>query len=251
MYQTRWQDIQFSSFAELSSTNLAAPEFYQAFYEAFFRRYQNWGQLSEDWRGRKERCAELIVTRSRAGSKILSVGCGLGVMEHYLHAENPQLDLFIHEVAPAAWRWVGADFPDERKFLGTIPDCLPKDMRFDLVYLAAVDYALDDDALIGLLAAIKPFLIGGGAGAGCLLISASFQDTPATLKDKAVSLVRGLATALSAVLDSCGLRSRGQFWGWSRTRDDYRSLLRRAGYGDIEDGFIDAGSRQQYWIAGR
>lgn len=248
-YQTEWQGIQFCEFAKLSSNNLAGPEFYQAFYDAFFKRYQNWGQLPSNWGKEKERCAEFVLSRKGLGSRLFSIGCGLGAMEHYMHAQAPQPNLFIHEVAPSAWRWIGAEFPEERKFLGLVPACLPDSIQFDLVYLSAVDYALDDDALVGLLAAIRPLLID--ADGKCMLISASFQDTPTTLKERVISLVRELKTVAAAAMDACGVRSRGQFWGWSRTQKEYQSVMRRAGYCDIEDGFIDPDKRAHYWIAGR
>ena len=148
MYQTSWQGIEFSSFSNPSSTNLAGPEFYQAFYEEFFRRYRNWEQLSPTWLKGKERCADFVLARSGVGAKILSVGCGLGAMEHYMHAQEPRHDLFIQEVAPTAWRWVGAEFTADRKYLGFIPACLPSGIQFDMVFLSSVDYALDDDALV-------------------------------------------------------------------------------------------------------
>ena len=55
MYQTEWHGIQFSSFGTTSSINLARPEFYQTFYQEFFKRYQNWEQLDPLWLERKHR----------------------------------------------------------------------------------------------------------------------------------------------------------------------------------------------------
>lgn len=252
MYQTEWHDIQFSSFTKLSSANLAGPEFYQKFYEEFFKRFHKWEQLSLSWRREKERCAEFILARSAMGSKVLAVGCGLGAIEHYLQGQVQPLDLFIHEVAPSAWCWVGGEFTEERKFLGLIPGCLHQGISFDLIYLSAVDYALEDDALVGLLAALRPFLnSAAGGGARCLLVSASFQDVPPTLQEKIISIARALKTFVLGALDICGLRARGQFWGWSRTKTEYHTLMRRAGYIDIQDGFIDPRTRGHYWIAGR
>lgn len=248
-FQTAWQDIAFSDFIKTSSWSLAGPEFYQAFYEEFFKRYQGWEQLPPSWRKEKERCAEFVLARRGVSSTIFSVGCGLGAMEHYMRAREPRLDLFIHEVAPSAWRWVGVEFPEQRKFLGLIPACLPEGLQFDLIYLSAVDYALGDDALVGLLAALRPFM--RKAGGECLLISASFQAAPVTLVGKATSLVREMKAFAAAVGDICGVRPRGQFWGWTRTREDYQALIRRAGYGDIQDGFIDQDKNNHYWISGR
>ena len=249
MYQTSWQGIEFSSFSNPSSTSLAGPEFYQAFYEEFFRRYRDWEQLSPTWLKKKERCAGFVLARSGVGSKILSVGCGLGVMEHYMRAQEPRHHLFIQEVAPTAWRWVGPEFTADRKFLGSIPACLPSGIQFDMVFLSAVAYALDDDALVGLLAAIRQFL--ADAGGECLLISGSVQDMPVTLTDRAISFVKGLKTFAAGVLDVFGWRPRGQFWGWIRSQREYQLLMRRAGYREIEDGFIDPANHAHYWIAGR
>lgn len=248
LYQTEWQDIRFSDFAELSSANVASPEFYRRFYEEFFQRYQDWEQMSPAWRRGKQDWAEFILTRVKAGSKVLAVGCGLGTVEHYLHSQQPQLDLCIHEVAPSAWRWIGREFPEDHKFTGLIPACLPEGIRFDMIYLATVDYPLDDDVLVGLLAALRRFLTQRGQ---CLLISASFESTPATLKDRALLLAERFKAVAAAGLDMVGLRPRGQFWGWIRTQGEYQSLMQRAGYNDIEDGFIDPVQRNHYWIAGR
>ena len=40
-FQTEWQDIPFSGFIKTSSGSLAGPEFYQAFYAEFFKRYRS------------------------------------------------------------------------------------------------------------------------------------------------------------------------------------------------------------------
>lgn len=249
IFQTEWQDIQFSEFAKLSSTNLAGPEFYQAFYETFFGRYQNWGELSPSWRKTKETWANFILARTGPNSRVLSVGCGLGFIEHCIRAQNPRLDLFIHEVAPSAWRWVGDEFAAQRKLTGLIPACLPTGTQFDLVYLATVDYSLDDDALVGLLAAIRPFLTR--TSGQCLLISASFQDVPKTFAEKAGSALARIKAFTKTALNMLGLRNCGQFWGWNRTRKEYRVLMQRAGYRDLEDGFIEPKTRAHYWISGR
>ena len=249
LHQTEWQGIRFADFAELSSTNVAAAEFYQRFYEEFFKRYHDWEEVSPSWRRGKERWAEFILERIGAGRRVLSVGCGLGAVEHHIHSQNPQVDLFIQEVAPSAWRWIVHEFLEDHKFTGLIPACLPDGVQFDVVYLTAVDYQLDDDVLVGLLDALRRFLTP--MRGQCVLISASFEETPGTLRDRAILLVHGLKALAAAVLDIAGLRPRGQLWGWVRTQREYQSLMRRAGYRDIEDGFIDPDQRTHYWIAGR
>jgi hypothetical protein len=248
IYQTEWQSIPFSRFANPSSKKLAGPEFYEAFYTEFFRRYQNWDQLPSKWRAEKKTWADFIATRTRNRSKVLSVGCGLGIVERYLRAQNPEIDLTIHEIAPSSWRWVEHEFSADRKLTGTIPECLPEDIQFDLVYLGTVDYALDDASLVRLLSALRSYI--AESNGECLLISASFERTPETPSAIARLGLGRLKELAKDVLGKFGLYSRGQFWGWTRSRTEYQSLMRHAGYRDIEDGFINSEARQHYWIAG-
>lgn len=221
-YQTEWQDIPFAEFAEPSSSKLADPEFYQAFYEKFFSRYQNWDQLSAGWRAEKERCADFVFKSSNGRPRILSIGCGLGAMGHLMYAREPRPELFIHEVAPFAWRWIGAEQPEERKFLGWMPDYLPPDGRFDLACVSAVDYSMDDNTLARVLATIRPFL-DNAAGTQCLIISASLRDRPAGAAATVKGLVRDAKGCVAGLLDKYGLRPRGQFWGWPRRHREYRA----------------------------
>ena len=251
-YQTEWQNIKFTDFAQLSSKTLAGSDFYQAFYNELFKRYQHWDQFPLAWGKEKERCAQFISSRSPQG-KILSIGCGLGCIEQHLLVHAPQSDVFIHEVTPSAWQWIQDKFAEDRKFLGVFPDCMPvvMDFRFDLIYLSAVDYALNDTDLINLLTSIKPFLDKNGTGGQCLLISASFQDKPASTIEKCLYFARNIKALFLELLDHVGLRKQGQFWGWARTRDEYYSIMKRAGFEHIEDGFICPEKRTQYWISGR
>ena len=248
-YQIKWHNIIFSDFYKLSSNQLAGPEFYQQFYNTLFMRLKNWAQLPLDWRQQKESCAKFILSQ-QTGDKILSVGCGLGYMEHYIHASAPWKDLYIHEVVTSAWRWVGNEFREDRKIIGLLPDCMTIGIQFNLIYLSAVDYALSDAELIALLSSLRVFLSKGERDGRCLLISASFENIPKTYREKIMLAVNWGKGLVSAMLDWLGVRTQGQFWGWTRTREEYRSLLQRAGYQDIKDGFIGFEKCAQYWISG-
>jgi hypothetical protein len=172
----------------------------------------------------------------------------LGIVERYLSAQKRELDLTIHEIAPTSWGWVEGDFSDDRKLTGPIPQCLAESVKFDLVYLATVDYALNDESLISLLAALRSHL--SEPHGECLLISASFERTPESLLEFGRLGLGNLKEFVKGILDDLGFRSRGQFWGWTRNREEYRSVLERAGYRDIQDGFIGSETRSHYWIAG-
>jgi hypothetical protein len=247
MYQNEWLGIAFRRFARLSSDVLATTDFYASFYNECFKRYKDWDEMPLHWREEKARIAAFLLDQPESNRKILSVGCGIGAVEHFLRLCRPQIDLYIHEVAPTAWVFVGREFPNERRCVGRIPACLPQGVRFDLVYLSAVDYCMDDNELRMLLSAIRPFLEDKGR---LMLLSASFEITPHSPRDHIVSQLRRLKEGGLAALDFVGLRQRGQFWGWVRSAADYRRLMHEAGYADLIDGYIDPGKRFSYWIGG-
>lgn len=242
MFESEWQGIQFTEFSKVSSAKLAASEFYQAFYEEFFKRYKNWDQISPVWRESKKECADFIVEKCGRG-KVLSVGCGLGFMEHYIKSCNAPIDLYINEVATTAWKWVDAEFDSEHKSVGCVPACLPKGLIFDMVYFSLVEYTFKDEALIECLSKLRCFIL---PSKGRLLIFGSLEECPNTFKEKIIFSMRKLKANFKAVLDILGLCDRGQFWGWVRTKEEFRNILKLAGYTQIEEGFLG----EQYWILG-
>ena len=51
---------------------------------------------------------------------------------------------------------------------------------------------------------------------------------------------------IRGILHYLGIRKQ-QFWGWRRTRSEYRQLFASSGYKSVEDGFLDDGFGT-YWI---
>jgi hypothetical protein len=244
-YQTEWQGIRFASFADLSASRLADADFYNAFYDELFRRYGGYNELSAAWRREKGDLAEWIAGRLPAGSRVLSVGAGLGYMEYCLHRDHGQdMELHVQDYASNALTWLRQELPAARIHLaakGSQTEC----RLFDLIYLSAVDYAVEDGALITLLADMKTQLCEGGA---CLLISASLQDESLSLPRRINDWCKEMA---KRVLETVGMYHRGQFWGWLRTQSDYRELMRRAHYHHVTDGFIQTRNLRMYFIEGR
>lgn len=247
-YQTEWQGIRFSDISKLSSKNVADSDFYQAFYAAFFNNHKSWNDLSISWREQKEAWADFIISKSGVHSKILSLGCGLGFMEYYIKNRYPHCDFYIHEVAPAAWHWVAPEFDTAHKIVGLLPECIPVEMKFDMVYMAAVEYALSDSDLLVLLTAIRPFLKNEGS---CLIVSASFLSQPVTSKDFIISFLKKGKDLLRKMQIIAGLKKKGQLWGWKRSRNEFWALMHKAGYIQINDGFLHASGGKAYWISGQ
>jgi len=245
MYQTEWQGIQFTDFAnKISTTELAGAEFYNAFYRELFRRYGGYDELDVSWLRNKQELAEWIAKRTPEGSRILSVGCGLGYMERCLHRDHGQnIELHVQDYAADVLTWLRHELPDERIHL--VGEGVGGSDLFDLIYLSALDYAIPQDEMISLLSDQKAQLCEGGV---CLLISASFlEECPS-----AIQQIRGWGKDVAKrILEAFGLYHRGQFWGWQRTQSEYRELMIKAGYSDVADGFIETQNQRSYFIEGR
>lgn len=249
MWQTEWQGIQFSEFSKMNSTKLAGADFYDAFYRELFARNQNYQDLDQQWRKSKDMIADFIVHRVGPGQRVLSIGCGLGYVEQAIiqrtaNNEPIGIELSVHDVAPTALKWLRDHISSDQIFIGLPPDCLPDDIRFDLIYLSAVDYALDDDTLIGALKGLQERLSNSGE---IVMISASFEGQNSAFR----SLVNSAKDIIKIGLEMFGRYQRGQFWGWARSQKDYQNLMVRAGFRAIEDGFVNEAKRRDYWIAGR
>ena len=243
MYQTGWQRIQFTDFAKLSTTELAGGEFYNAFYRELFLRYGGYDELDMSWRRNKQEIVDWIAKRTPAVSRILSVGCGLGYMEYCLYRDHRHnIELHVQDYASDALSWLRQELPDERIHL---VGWACKNDLFDLIYMSAVDYAVPQDEMIKLLSDQNAQLREGGA---CLLISASFlEECP-----PAIQKIKGWGKGIvKRVLEAFDLYHRGQFWGWQRTKLEYRELMAKAGYIDVADGFIETPNQRTYFIEGR
>ena len=238
-WQTEWQGIQFSDFIKPSSTKLADVDFYNSFYQVLFHRFSGYQDLDRGWTDSKDTIANWIAEQLPAGVNVLSVGCGLGYIEQKLLKEHgSRIDLHVSDYATDALRWLREVIPAER-----IHDPTGKGLdglHFDLIYLSAVDYALNDKDLVKLLYELSRRLSKDGR---LMILSGSYLDYQ-------FSLIHLIKELIKAVLDNIGWWPRGQFWGWCRNRDDYRSIMDRVGLVSVNDGFIQDGDGREYWISG-
>jgi len=100
-----------------------------------------------------------------------------------------------------------------------------------------------DQDLVDLLVKLRQFLCAGGE---LMLISASFLEE--TLIQRLVGRIKD---AIKYLMYVAGIRQRGQLWGWMRFRDEYRKVMRKAGFLSIIDDFLETNHQRTYWIKGR
>lgn len=241
-YQTDWQGISFTDFYKVSSSQLAGSDFYNAFYQELFRRYSGYEELDAGWLRDKENVANWIAKSLPINARVLSIGCGLGYMECCLHRKH--IEVHVQDYASNAFTWMRHELPDTCIHLVGEDDSAGIE-PYDLIYLSGVAYAVEANDLISMLSSLKNQLQNGGR---ILVLPGAYLDESLPFTVKLKDCVKDIA---KFILETFGLYHRGQFWGWQRTHLEYKRLLKRAGYSDIEAGFIDPNNRMHYWISGR
>ena len=236
LYQEAWHGISFDSFYETSSTSLADSQFYEAFYKAFFEKYSTMDDLDPKWVSLKIRTITHLETRIFASkqSRILSVGCGLGVMEMAL-VERGYSNVEVTETSNDALRWIRQRLAPDRIHLGTLAQCVPSMQHYDTILLSSVDYFLDAEQIRELLQRVYRRLCPGG---NCTMISWSLESG-----NRVQQIVRDVRDAALAVLDRARIRRRGQMWGYLRTKKEYRAAFEDAGFSGLTDEMIDTATQ--------
>lgn len=245
MYQQEWHGIPFRSFATLSSTRLADGAFYSAFYKKFFERYQAPSDLDREWLEVKNQSFEFLlqhpaVTRDR---RILSLGCGLGIVERRL-LESGFSNLEINEVSREPLRWILPHIAADKVHAGFFPQCVPEGRTYDVVLMVGLEGVFDQPQLSAFLSAVRDRLNPGGQ---VILLSWSHHAGRTALQ----SVVDSAKDAVKAGLDRAGLRPRGQLWGFIRSERELREAMTAAGFTSLQDGMLETRTRfPTYWLTG-
>lgn len=239
MYQTEWLGIRFADFTRTDHKEIAAAKFYERFYREFFHRFNSREQLNPAYLKIKNETARFIGERfADKDTKILAIGCGLGIIEMNL-LEAGYRNIFITDVSDIPLKWIGRVIDRQRMFVGYFPECIPPELDFDVIYLCGVDYCFEREAWTQFLALVKSKLKEGGR---CMVISGSYEA-----EGRGMRSIRQLKSGIKLLLHGLKVRPLGQLWGYTRNRDEYRASLHGAGYPEIRDGFMKNGA---YWIEG-
>lgn len=247
LYQTEWHDIPFFSFAPLSAINCASASFYAAFYKEFFNRYASYDAIAPWWRELKGAWVQCITDNmlpSNDKQRVLSVGCGIGYIEHILQQHDLQADLHVTEVTDIPLRWIQPLLAPGHCHVGYAPECLPPELAFDMIYCASIDYAMSDavwvDVMHKLVARLRP-------GGTFLVLTASLDTDP--IKNFSGHL-RYMKNECKLILKHLLGRSQVQFWGYKRSLEENLSLCHKAGLKDITYGPL-GDNPSCMWIAAK
>jgi SAM-dependent methyltransferase len=245
IFQNEWHGIYFKNLTTVSASRLADTELYKIFYRHLLAKYQDWSKLDPEWVKLKLQTAEFLKSKfsDQKNIKILSIGCGLGMVEKAL-LDYGYNNIDITEVSEEPLKWIKKYITGRNIFIGNFSDFVPSSRDYDIIYLAGIEYCLNQEELIFLLKKAGSILSKDGR---CILISWSFE--PFSITGIVSALVKN---NIRFLLELLRIKERGQFWGYSRNRSEFFEAMRSAGFDSIKDGVFSKKTRwDTYWIEGR
>ena len=239
-----WHGIPLKSIKGGEKNKVPGAEFYANFYEKFFEGHQSWEDLGPDWVDHKIRLAKFIQSRLVGFKRVLSIGCGVGVIEKYL-LEAGVNGLEIQEVSAEPLRWIRPLFAGEAVHVGEFSECLGSSGKYDCVFLSCVDCWFDEQEWIGLLREVKEMLNPEGRW---LVVTPTYH-----LPDYSWSeICFGVKAGVKRLLAFFKIGDMGLMLGWRRSRKDFLGAMTQAGFESLTDGLLegDVLTSQTFWVEG-
>lgn len=225
-FQESWHGIKFEAFSTVTTKSVPKNDFYEKFYQEFFNQYSSYETLPVSYLEKKKDTVSAISELINKKKNVLSIGCGLGVIEYLLLRDEP-LDIMLTGIDPSknALKWIEEEnlFPVVN---GYFPEALNgKNCNFDFAFARAIEYHFTETEYVEFLSSIRNFGISEFA-----IISASPD------RKNLEFLVKDF---LKKVLASFGLWKLGQFWGYLRTREEHVRAFEKAGFHHVLTQQID------------
>ena len=97
MYQKEWHGIEFESFTTCDINNISGQDFYDGFYNKFFNKFSCFDDLDPEWVDYKIAIAKKLIREIGNKKNILSIGCGIGIVEEHIAKKMPNTNLVVTE----------------------------------------------------------------------------------------------------------------------------------------------------------
>ena len=218
-YQVEWHDIYFKDFGT-STSEVPEKDFYDKFYERFFKKYRNFDGLDTSWVAYKMQIARRINAILKTKTNVLSIGSGIGIVEDLLTNLNSNVKIMSIEPSENASRWV-RDNPNICIVDGYFPECIDKGLNFELVYANNIDYVFDDEEYKDFLKSVVDY----GVSEFLIITSANYN------------LKVALKLFIKEILGVLGIIEKladGQFWGYLRSKSEHKKALKHVGFREIK-----------------
>ena len=233
-YESKWHNINFNELdIKLSLFSSANLDFYNKFYKEFFFRYNNFDDLSENWKTQKNKIAEVIEKILPKNSSVLSYGCGIGIIEKFIVKKRNDLHLDCFDFSDVASKWLKRDL--SQIYFTTNHKDLKK---YDYIFMVQLVYARDDTEAINLFKIIKYFIKENGRIIICNTSSKMIENDKNIKTSITESLIYFFKNLLRPTFYFLFKKNTIQFWGFRRDKKSYEIILKKAGF-TIDKSFSD------------
>tara|TARA_Y100000748_G_C15424810_1_gene460871 strand:+ start:230 stop:949 length:720 start_codon:yes stop_codon:yes gene_type:complete len=225
-YQKSWHDIKFKNFIKTSTSNIAGQVFYDSFYEEFYKNFKSYDDISREYIEKKMCVVEFLEDKFISKKSVLSIGCGIGLIEKILLERNNFNKNFIAiEPSAISVKWI-SQYPGIKIYNGYFPEVLAdKNIDFDFAYARAIDYIFNKKEYIAFLKSI----IGYGVS--------EFTVISVCIDKRSLDIL--FKDLLKIFLSKFNLYDLGQFWGYLRTEKDHRDSFHCAGFRKLSIEYLD------------
>lgn len=200
---------------------------FSSHYKSYYSFQNKTNDLPTNWLSIKKEIAKEIASIIHPYKKILSIGCGTGLVEEFI-LENLPKDVFIQGLDPnieASYFKNRENLKIEKKSI--FDKSLPKN---HITFMNTVDYCLNDYEYMKISSRVR-YLSNNGFLLSQLLVPK-------------IEYLTSIKYKLSSFIKSIPI-SPYVFWGWHRTLDEHLSLLKDSGYNRFNIGEHSDGS---FWI---
>ena len=225
-YQKSWHEINFTDFFDPNQKKVSDVDFYESFYEKFLKVYSSYEDLPASYIENKMPTIKFLCNKISNKKNILSIGCGLGIIENLIFKELKEAPKIIGvEPSNTALTWIQEKniFP---VYSGYFPLALAEcETKFDYSYARAIEYLFNQEEYIEFL---KSVILYGIKEFSIISVSPDRRNIDFIVKDW-----------VKEILSTLGLYERGQFWGYLRTPKDHKTAFIEAGFEIVEIEKVD------------
>ncbi len=233
-YQSHWFNIDLQEIANCcghSSNKVADQKFYEIVYEHLL--YNNFNSISQNWINKKNTLSNYLVeffeNNQLKDSKILSVGCGFGIVEQPLIQANFKIDL--QECQEISIKYMQSNFLEDFKkvhFINSLDLKEINDHNYNVAMAITSTYCLTDQILKKFLESIYRIINKNG-----FFI---WYETALSLND----VLNFLKMKIRNV------KPHGVLWGWKRSINTLIKEASKVGLNLVSSCYFDENNKIIY-----
>jgi len=224
-FESNWHNIDFKELnINLTIFKLADLKFYDKFYEEFFTRYNDFDDLSINWRTNKIEIAKAIEKKLLKNSRVLSYGCGIGFIEKFIVEKRQDLKLDCFDFSDIASKWLKRD--SSNIYFTSNHEKLKK---YDFIFMVDLLYAMGDVEATNLLKKVKYLLKNDGKIIICNTSSQENENNENIKYSSIKNFIKRIKNLIRPVYYFLLKKKKYSFGGYERDKESYNKIFKKAG----------------------